>query len=102
MQEAAPDWDNASVGLDVGSEPVWNSPERPPQSAETNLLAGDACASGLGYSEYCDSIQEEGGAFYQIGTDLFVVNGWDPQKKISKVVFRQSPTYNIQWLILGM
>ncbi|KAJ7367062.1 hypothetical protein DFH08DRAFT_678486, partial [Mycena albidolilacea] len=35
-------------------------------------------------SEYCDSIQEEGGAFYQIGTDLFVVNGWDPQKKISK------------------
>ncbi|KAJ7350651.1 hypothetical protein DFH08DRAFT_646377, partial [Mycena albidolilacea] len=33
---------------------------------------------------FCESIQEEGGAFYQIGADLFVVNGWDPQKKISK------------------
>ncbi|KAJ7829971.1 hypothetical protein B0H14DRAFT_2593607 [Mycena olivaceomarginata] len=101
MQEAAPDWDSASAGLDVGTEPVWDSLERLPQSAETNLLAGDARTSGLGYSEYCDSIQEEGGAFYQIGTNFFVVNGWDPQKKISKVVSGQSPTYNIKMVNPG-
>ncbi|KAJ7359242.1 hypothetical protein DFH08DRAFT_769127 [Mycena albidolilacea] len=80
MQEQIPSWDSAGADLDLGSEPTWSSPERPPQSSET--VPQDLHEPG--YSEFCESIQEEGGAFYQIGGDLFVVNGWDPQKKISK------------------
>jgi hypothetical protein len=82
MQEQIPSWDSAGADLDLGSEPTWSSPERPPQSSET--VPQDLHEPG--YSEFCESIQEEGGAFYQIGADLFVVNGWDPQKKISKVL----------------
>lgn len=83
MQEQSPSWDSAGADLDLGSEPTWSSPERPPQSSETGVPQD---LHEPGYSEFCENIQEEGGAFYQIGADLFVVNGWDPQKKISKVL----------------
>jgi hypothetical protein len=82
MQEQAPSWDSAGADLDMGSEPGWSSPERPPPSSETDVPQD---FHGAGYSEYCESIQDEGGALYQIAPDLFVVNGWDPQRKISKV-----------------
>ncbi|KAJ7787748.1 hypothetical protein B0H14DRAFT_2537253 [Mycena olivaceomarginata] len=65
----------------MGSEPGWSSPERPPPTLETDVPQD---LHRAGYSEYCENIQDEGGALYQIGPDLFVVNGWDPQKKISK------------------
>ncbi|KAJ7229018.1 hypothetical protein GGX14DRAFT_346881 [Mycena pura] len=37
-----------------------------------------------GYLAYCEFVQEDGGAFYQIGEELFVVNGWDTISKTSK------------------
>ncbi|KAJ7799351.1 hypothetical protein B0H14DRAFT_2617083 [Mycena olivaceomarginata] len=77
-----PAWDSAVESLLVGSDPSWNSPERPSNDVEEIPASQDIC--GLGYLEYCENIQEEGGAFYQIGSDLFVVNGWDPNKKVSK------------------
>jgi hypothetical protein len=83
VQEQTPSWDSAGADLDTGSEPGWNSPERPPQTS-TNVRQD---LHRLGYSEYCENVQEDGGAFYQISADLFVVNGWDPQKKISKVCY---------------
>jgi hypothetical protein len=82
MQEQAPSWDSAGADLDMGSEPGWSSPERPPPTLETDVPQD---LHRAGYSKYCENIQDEGGALYQIGPDLFVVNGWDPQKKISKV-----------------
>jgi hypothetical protein len=78
-----PAWDSAVESLLVGSDPSWNSPERPSNDVEEIPASQDI--RGLGYLEYCENIQEEGGAFYQIGSDLFVVNGWDPNKKVSKV-----------------
>ncbi|KAJ7713123.1 hypothetical protein B0H14DRAFT_2413980 [Mycena olivaceomarginata] len=77
-----PAWDSAVESLLVGSDPSWNSPERP--SNDVGEIPASQDIRGLGYLEYCENIQEEGGAFYQIGSDLFVVNGWDPKKKISK------------------
>ncbi|KAJ7838624.1 hypothetical protein B0H14DRAFT_2588463 [Mycena olivaceomarginata] len=77
-----PAWDSAVESLLVGGDPSWNSPERPSNNAEEIPASPDIC--GLGYLEYCKNIQEEGGGFYQIGSDLFVVNGWDAKKKLSK------------------
>jgi hypothetical protein len=70
----------------VGSDPSWNSPERP-SNEDNNVdeIPSSQDIRGLGYLEYCENIQEEGGAFYQIGSDLFVVNGWDTKKKLFKV-----------------
>ncbi|KAF7324245.1 hypothetical protein MSAN_02529500 [Mycena sanguinolenta] len=82
IEEDEPTWDSAAEELLTGSDPTWNSPERP-----SNHDSGDVNSAGshlLGYLEYCENVQEDGGAFYQIGADLFVVNGWDAQKKISK------------------
>ncbi|KAF8216642.1 hypothetical protein K438DRAFT_1559650 [Mycena galopus ATCC 62051] len=90
MSEPGPAWDSAADDLLVGSDPVWNSPARPsnerPSNKDDDLeeMSSSQDVRGLGYLEYCENIQEEGGAFYQIGSDLFVVNGWDPKKKISK------------------
>ncbi|KAJ7225310.1 hypothetical protein GGX14DRAFT_556112 [Mycena pura] len=81
MQEQTPSWDSAGADLDMGSEPGWSSPERPPAQTPMDVPQD---LHGSGYSEYCENIQEDGGTFYQLGVDLFVVNGWDPQKKISK------------------
>ncbi|KAJ7360713.1 hypothetical protein DFH08DRAFT_800158 [Mycena albidolilacea] len=64
------------------SDPSWNSPERPSNNVEEIPASQDI--RGLGYLEYCGNIQEEGGGGYQIGSDLFVVNGWDAKKKLSK------------------
>ncbi|KAJ7875755.1 hypothetical protein B0H14DRAFT_2568607 [Mycena olivaceomarginata] len=50
-------------------------------------LEGGEDGDDHGYLEYCEAIQEEGGAFYQIGSELFVMNSWDPQTKTSKVKF---------------
>jgi hypothetical protein len=83
MQEQAPSWDSAGADLDMGSEPGWSSPEQPPPSSETDVPQD---FHGAGYSEYCESIQDEGGALYQIAPDLFVVNGWDPQGRYRKWV----------------
>ncbi|KAF7361174.1 CxC4 domain-containing protein [Mycena sanguinolenta] len=81
MSEEGPAWDSAAEALLTGNDPVWNSPERPSNEDVDEQTQGQR---GMGYLEYCENIQEEGGAFYQIGSDLFVVNGWDPQRKISK------------------
>ncbi|KAK7030568.1 hypothetical protein R3P38DRAFT_3314231 [Favolaschia claudopus] len=89
-----PGWDTAATELAVGSSPAWNSPEHSPLAptagSETPLTEiGD----NQGYRDYCENIQEEGGAFYQIGLDIFVVSGWDAQRKVSKA--SQSPTNNL-------
>ncbi|KAJ6464103.1 hypothetical protein C8R45DRAFT_940278 [Mycena sanguinolenta] len=84
IDDDGPAWDSAADELLTGSDPAWNSPERPAnQNIEGNDLP-DGRPLPTGYLEYRENIQEEGGAFYQIGADLFVVNGWDPQKKIPK------------------
>ena len=83
VQEQTPFWDSTGADLDMGSEPFWSSPERPLQTSRD--VTQDRDLHELGYSEYCENIHKEGGAFYQIAADLFVVNGWDPQKKTSKV-----------------
>ncbi|KAJ7241836.1 hypothetical protein C8J57DRAFT_1244455 [Mycena rebaudengoi] len=44
---------------------------------------------GDGYPEFVDSVLNGGAAFYQIGADTFVVNGWDMKGKCSKVVRTQ-------------
>ncbi|KAJ7788242.1 hypothetical protein B0H14DRAFT_2628497 [Mycena olivaceomarginata] len=51
MQEQARSWDSAGADLDMGSEPGWSSPERPPQSSETDVPQD---FHGAGYSEYCE------------------------------------------------
>jgi hypothetical protein len=83
-----PDWDMAAPELVTGSEPMWNSQGRGADTAlndfnDYNMRNGES--DDCGYSEYCEAIQEEGGAFYQIGAELFVVNGWDPRTRTSKV-----------------
>jgi hypothetical protein len=93
MQEQAPSWDSAGADLDMGSKLGWSSPKRPRQSLETDTdIPQDLY--GVGYSEYCDNIQEEGGAFYQIGADLFVVNGWDPQTPVNTIYHLQLEVLN--------
>ncbi|KAJ7787133.1 hypothetical protein B0H13DRAFT_2527755, partial [Mycena leptocephala] len=81
------DWDMAAPELVTGSEPTWNSQGRGIDTAlndfnDYNMRNGES--DDCGYSEYCEAIQEEGGAFYQIGAELFVVNGWDPRTRTSK------------------
>ncbi|KAJ6542680.1 hypothetical protein B0H19DRAFT_957773 [Mycena capillaripes] len=93
--DQTPDWDLAATELDTGSDPVWNSPE-PQSSRNPELDATDPSTRDHGYFEYCENVQEEGGAFYQIATDLFVVNGWDPQRKISKTSW-----YHLQRSTIG-
>lgn len=67
----------------------------------------------LGYSEYMDSVLEDGTAFFQISKTLFVVNGWDSKKMCSKVIFLlagwedhnsnfiQDTWYHVQRLSIG-
>ncbi|KAK7016274.1 hypothetical protein R3P38DRAFT_3361401, partial [Favolaschia claudopus] len=93
VHEETPEWDSAAVGLMAGSDPVWDSPERPVQQRMDNDAAVGVCED-QGYSEYCESIQEEAGAFYQIGADLFVVNGWDTQRKASKAKLHEGVFLN--------
>jgi hypothetical protein len=40
-----------------------------------------------GYGDYVDSVLEDGTAFIQIAKNMFVVNGWDPKARRSKVFF---------------
>ncbi|KAJ7233197.1 hypothetical protein C8J57DRAFT_1195912 [Mycena rebaudengoi] len=47
-----------------------------PERIEVNI--------GDGYPEFVDSVLDGGAAFYQIGADTFVVNGWDMKGKRSK------------------
>lgn len=82
--EDGPDWDMAAPELLTGSEPAWNSQDRVIDESELDSVSDDL-ATDRGYSEFCEAIQEEGGAFYQIGAELFVVNGWDARGKTSKV-----------------
>ncbi|KAJ7740000.1 hypothetical protein DFH07DRAFT_751867 [Mycena maculata] len=51
----------------------------------------------LGYEEYTEAILQEGGSFYQIGRDLFVVNGWDDRTKQSKTSW-----YHLQRTVIGV
>jgi hypothetical protein len=77
----------AAPELVTGSEPTWNSQGGTNDALndlnDNNMKDGES--DDCGYSEYCEAIQEEGGAFYQIGAELFVVNGWDPRTRTSKV-----------------
>ncbi|KAK7059856.1 hypothetical protein R3P38DRAFT_3303589 [Favolaschia claudopus] len=97
VHEEIPAWDSAAAELTTGSEPVWNSPERPVQSVDNEAAA--EIGRDQGYPEYCESIQEEAGAFYQLRTDLFVVNGWDTQKKVSKA--GRNSWYHLQRSTIG-
>ncbi|KAJ7805238.1 hypothetical protein B0H14DRAFT_2611502 [Mycena olivaceomarginata] len=94
-----PDWDMAAPELVTGSEPTWNS-QGGTNDATLNDLNGNNMKDGesddCGYSEYCEAIQEEGGAFYQIGAELFVVNGWDPRTRTSKPAW-----YHLQRSTIG-
>ncbi|KAJ7619018.1 hypothetical protein DFH06DRAFT_1144555 [Mycena polygramma] len=49
-----------------------------------------------GYSDYVDSVLEDGTAFFQIAPHMFVVNGWDPKAKRSKPTW-----YHIQRSKIG-
>jgi hypothetical protein len=60
-----PAWDSAVESLLVGSDPSWNSPERPLNNVEEIPASQDI--HGLGYLEYCENIQEEGGEFIRLG-----------------------------------
>ncbi|KAJ6507200.1 hypothetical protein C8R47DRAFT_966779 [Mycena vitilis] len=50
----------------------------------------------VGYEEYVDTVIQEGGAFYQIGQDLFIANGWDPRTKTCKLSW-----YHLQRSLVG-
>ncbi|KAF7302880.1 hypothetical protein MKEN_01250200 [Mycena kentingensis (nom. inval.)] len=77
-----PDWGEESASgashppVDVADDPLVAI--EPGQAEEAARIGGD------GYDAYCTFVQEEGGAFYQIGPTLFVVNGWDATSKTSK------------------
>ncbi|CAK5268016.1 unnamed protein product [Mycena citricolor] len=81
-------WDTAADELAVGSEPVWNSPVRP-QAAREEFREeqdwGEVGAASDGYAAFCEAILEDGGAFYQISEELFVVHGWDAHAWTLKV-----------------
>ncbi|KAJ7656999.1 hypothetical protein DFH06DRAFT_1132194 [Mycena polygramma] len=49
-----------------------------------------------GYSEYIDSVLEDGTAFFQVSESLFVVNGWDSKRMCSKDTW-----YHIQRSTIG-
>ncbi|CAK5276917.1 unnamed protein product [Mycena citricolor] len=59
--------------------------------------AGAGIDAEDGYGAFCAHIQEEGGAFYQIGSELFVVNGWEISTKSSKT----SVWYHLQRSLIG-
>ncbi|CAK5271714.1 unnamed protein product [Mycena citricolor] len=84
-------WDQAADELLRGSQPEWNTPSRARFNLEDIMAstpneATKTCeeTSLAGYSEFCELILEDGGAFFQITRDLFVSNGWDPERKSLK------------------
>ncbi|KAJ7781850.1 hypothetical protein DFH07DRAFT_728868 [Mycena maculata] len=80
----------------MGSDPGWNSQTSRITSDINNGSDLTSTIEDRGYPEYCESIQEEGGAFYQIGAELFVMNGWEPHGKTSK-----SSWYHLQRSTIG-
>ncbi|KAJ7129700.1 hypothetical protein C8R44DRAFT_839598 [Mycena epipterygia] len=58
---------------------------------------GAAAAVDSGYKEYTEAILQDGGSFYQIGPELFVVNGWDSRTKKSKTSW-----YHLQHTTIGL
>lgn len=73
MYEPVGQAENLDSGLDQ-QQMDWDEPD----GRETN--------ENKGYLEYVDSVLEDGTAFFQITTNLFVVNGWDAKTKRSKVL----------------
>ncbi|KAJ7029208.1 hypothetical protein C8F04DRAFT_963204 [Mycena alexandri] len=49
-----------------------------------------------GYEDYVDTVIQDGGGFYQIGQDLFIVNGWDPRTRTCKLSW-----YHLQRSMVG-
>ncbi|KAF7327472.1 hypothetical protein MKEN_00325600 [Mycena kentingensis (nom. inval.)] len=77
-----PDWGEESAS--GASHPPVDAADDPLVAIEPGGAEEAARIGGDGYDAYCTFVQEEGGAFYQIGPTLFVVNGWDATSKTSK------------------
>lgn len=60
-----------------------HAPQTAQSSADFTMVEQDG--DGSGYVEYADSVLADGAPFYQIGKELFIVNGWDSKAKRSKV-----------------
>ncbi|KAJ7693704.1 hypothetical protein B0H17DRAFT_932671 [Mycena rosella] len=58
--------------------------------------AGSGSVNPVGYEDYAEAIIQEGGAFFQIGQDLFIANAWDPRTKTCK-----SSWYHLQRTTIG-
>ncbi|CAK5264412.1 unnamed protein product [Mycena citricolor] len=83
-------WNQAADDLLRGSQPGWNTPSRARlhleeiTSSNSDNDNNTSTADTAGYSVFCELILEDRGAFFQITRDLFVSNGWDPERKSLK------------------
>ncbi|KAJ6611690.1 hypothetical protein B0H10DRAFT_1918580 [Mycena sp. CBHHK59/15] len=86
----------AAPELITGSDPRWNTEDRVDKVLVDSNVSSGSGSHDRGYAEYSEAILQEGGAFYQIGPELFVVNGWDPRGKTAKAIW-----YHLQRTTVG-